>query len=195
MKYLYSFLLGAAWAIFGFGSSQAQISGPRWSAEFNVLWPIFPGNIYKPLAVYRLWQQAQLAGDLAVGLHIRPFEFRPEEGDFSNYALTLGYRQYVWRGLHFEAYQAFGPGFNRNNVVNGADYVSWDYEVGAFAGYRWWLGESFGKNNTQFRPYVLMQHGLMYLAAQSNPHPIVGQTAERPFYAGSLHIGLQFGRK
>ena len=159
MKYLYSFLLGAAWAIFGFGSSQAQISGPRWSAEFNVLWPIFPGNIYKPLAVYRLWQQEQLAGELAVGLHIRPFEFRPEEGDFSNYALTLGYRQYVWRGLHFEAYQAFGPGFNRNNVVNGADYVSWDYEVGAFAGYRWWLGQSFGKNNTNFVPMCLCSMG------------------------------------
>jgi len=102
----------------------------KWGAEVNLLWPIYPGNIYKGQVTYETWRKNDLAGDLFVGLTIRPYEFREAEGEFANYALTFGYRQFVWKGLHLELYNAFGPGFNRNNAVDGKDYSSWDYEVG-----------------------------------------------------------------
>ena len=71
-----------------------EMSSPskRWGAELNILWPIFPGNIYKGQVTYETWRKNDLAGDAYVGFHIRPSEFREDEGDFANYALTFGYR-------------------------------------------------------------------------------------------------------
>lgn len=168
-----------------------QVNPPKkWGAEINILWPIFPGNIYKGQVTYEAWRKRELAGDVYVGFHIRPFEYREDEGEFANFALTFGYRQFLWKGLHLELYQAFGPGFNRSNVVDGQDYQSWDYEVGGFVGYRW----EFLKDHERRKisPYISTQQGFLYLAAQSNPHPIENSTGEKPFYAGTLNIGIKF---
>jgi hypothetical protein len=127
-----------------------------------------------------------------VGFHIRPFEFREAEGDFSNHAITFGYRQFFWRGFHAEVYQAFGPGFNRNNAIDGKDYTSWDYEVGLLAGYRWELLNKSKRAAKKFSPYISTQHGFYYLAAQSNPHPIRNYSGEKPIYVGTLNLGVKF---
>jgi len=127
-----------------------------------------------------------------VGFHIRPFEFREAEGDFANYALTFGYRQFVWKGLHAEVYQAFGPGFNRNNALDGKDYSSWDYEVGLLAGYRWEFLRKEKREKNRVSPYLSTQHGFYYLAAQSNPHPIKDFSGEKPIYVGTLNLGIRF---
>lgn len=179
--------------LFLFASSfraQEVIGIKRWGAELNFLWPIFPGNIYKAQVTYEAWRKRNLAGDIYLGFHIRPFEYREAEGDFSNLALTFGYRQFFWKGFHLEVYQAFGPGFNRNNVIDGEDYDSWDYEVGGLLGYRW----EFLKNRDEKKvsPYISTQHGFYYLAAQSNPHPIKDFTGEKPFYVGTLNLGIKF---
>ncbi|MCB9245046.1 MAG: hypothetical protein H6606_01335 [Flavobacteriales bacterium] len=165
---------------------------PKWGVELNLLWPIFPGNIYKGQVTYETWRTDQLAGDVYLGFHIRPFEFREREGDFSNYALTFGYRQFIWERLHLELYQAFGPGFNRNNAIDGKNYNSWDYEVGFLAGYRYEFKTIEKKDGKKITPYLSSQHGMFYLAAQSNPHPIVDFEGERPFYVGTLNLGVRF---
>ncbi|MFN5208649.1 MAG: hypothetical protein ACK5CV_04530 [Bacteroidota bacterium] len=164
----------------------------KWGAEVNLLWPIYPGNIYKGQVTYETWRKDDLAGDVFVGLTIRPFEFREAEGDFANYALTFGYRQFVWKGLHIELYNAFGPGFNRNNAVDGKDYSSWDYEVGVLAGYRWEFIKKEKREKMKFSPYLSTQHGTYYVASKSNPHPIIGSTEERPIYVGTLNLGIRF---
>lgn len=166
--------------------------GKKWGAEFNILWPIFPGNIFKGQVTYEAWRENDLAGDVYAGFHIRPFEFREDEGDFSNYALTFGYRQFFWKGLHAEIYQAIGPGFNRNNVIDGKDYNSWDYEVGLLLGYRLELFKKEKRDKMKFSPYLSTQHGFYYLAAQSNPHPIRNFEGEQPFYVGTLNLGVRF---
>lgn len=164
----------------------------KWGVELNLLWPIFPGNIYKGQVTYETWRNGELAGDVFAGLHLRPFEFREAEGDFANYALTFGYRQFLWKGLHLELYQAFGPGFNRNNASDGQDYTSWDYELGLSVGYRWEFLSKARRKTAKVSPYLSTQQGFYYLAAQSNPHPIIDQTAERPFYVGTLNLGVLF---
>jgi hypothetical protein len=174
---------------------EAQNEGSRekkWGAEFNILWPFFPGNIYKGQVTYETWRKNELAGDVFVGYHIRPSEFREDEGEFANYALTFGYRQYFWKGLHAEVYQAIGPGFNRNNVIDGKDYDSWDYEVGLLLGYRLELFKKEKRDKMKFSPYLSMQHGFYYLAAQSNPHPIRNFEGEQPFYVATLNLGVRF---
>jgi hypothetical protein len=174
-------------------NAQDQIpQAKRWGAEINLLWPIFPGNIYKGQVTYETWRKNDLAGDAYVGFHIRPFEYRETEGDFSNYALTFGYRQFVWKGLHAELYQAFGPGYNRNNVIDGKDYTSWDYEVGLLAGYRWEFLRKEKRAKNSVSPYISTQHGFYYLAAQSNPHPIKDYSGEKPIYVGTLNLGIKF---
>ena len=164
----------------------------KWGAEVNLLWPIFPGNIYKGQVTYEAWRNNDLAGDVFAGFHIRPYEFRKEEGDFANYALTFGYRQFVWKGLHFELYNAFGPGFNRNNATDGKNYDSWDYEVGFLAGYRWEFLKKEKTDKMKFSPYLSTQHGFYYVASKSNPHPIIGSSGERPIYVGTLNLGARF---
>lgn len=183
--------MAAITVVNAFGQEQ-NIPSRKWGAEVNLLWPIFPGNIYKGQATYESWRKNDLAGDLFVGFHIRPSEFREEEGDFANYALTFGYRQFVWKGLHFELYNAFGPGFNKNNPVDGKDYTSWDYEVGLLAGYRWEFLKKEKREKMKFSPYLSTQHGFYYVASKSNPHPIIGSTGEKPIYVGTLNFGIRF---
>lgn len=168
----------------------------KWGVEFNVLWPFFPGNMYKVQGTYEAWRVKEFAGDVFVGFHTHIPTYRPEEGYFSNYALTFGYRQFFWKGLHLELYNAFGPGFNRENVIDGKDYTSWDYEIGVLGGYRWEFLETCmkkekrGKNRVS--PYLSTQHGFFLVAAKSNPHPIMNSTGEKPVYVGTLNIGLKF---
>ena len=38
----------------------------------------------------------------------------------------------------------------------------------------------------------LMPVGIAYVAYQSNPHPIVGQTEDRPIYFGKIQLGIRF---
>jgi len=187
-------ILASAFSLIGnlFGQQQNVIKPKKWGAEINVLWPIYPGNIYKGQVTYETWRKNHFAGDVYVGFHIRPFEYRETEGDFSNYALTFGYRQFIWKGLHAELYQAFGPGFNRNNIVDGKDYTSWDYEIGLLAGYRWEFLKKDKRDQMKVSPYISTQHGFYYLASQSNPHPIIDFTGEKPIYVGTLNLGIKF---
>lgn len=192
MKSFLFFIALTAGAVLPTFGQDANAQSKKWGVEVNLLWPIFPGNIYKFQVTREVWRNENLAGDVYAGLHIRPFEFREDEGDFSNYALTFGYRQFVWKGLHAEVYQAFGPGFNRNNAIDGKDYTSWDYEIGLLAGYRFELFSPEKRTQSKVSPYISTQHGVLYLAAQSNPHPIRNSTGERPFYAGTLNFGILF---
>ena len=192
-KIKFAFMLATilAFSTSSYGQT-TELNEKKWGAEINLLWPIYPGNIYKGQATYESWRKNDLAGDVYVGFHIRPSEFREEEGDFANYALTFGYRQFIWKGLHLELYNAFGPGFNRNNAIDGKDYTSWDYEVGLLAGYRWEFLKKEKRESLKFSPYLSTQHGFYYLAAQSNPHPIIGFVGERPIYVGTLNFGVKF---
>ena len=164
----------------------------KWGAEINILWPVFPGNTYKAQITYQAWREDDLAGDIFAGIHMHPMSYREEEGDFGNLALTYGYRQFFWEGLHLEVYQAFGPGWNRNNVEDGKDYNSWDYEVGLLAGYRWEFIRKEKRRNMKFSPYLSTQQGFYYVAWKSNPHPVAGSDGEEPIYVGTLNLGIRF---
>jgi hypothetical protein len=173
-------------------AQEMSSSSKKWGAEINILWPIFPGNIYKGQVTYETWRKNHLAGDAFVGFHIRPTEFREDEGDFANYALTFGYRQFFWKGLHAEIYQAIGPGFNTKNVIDGKNYTSWDYEVGFLLGYRLELFRKEKRDKMKISPYLSTQHGFYYVAAKSNPHPIRNFEEEQPVYVGTLNLGIRF---
>ena len=188
MKSLISTLL----FLFAFSaSSSAQDSlsnSHKWAVEVNALWPIFPGNIYSARVLRQAYANNHTSADIYLGMAHKPYEFRETEGEFSNSAIVFGYRQYLWKGLNAELYNAIGPGRVRNSVVNGKNYKSIDYEIGLLAGYR----IQFMKKKRTPLYMNLMPVGFAYVAFQSNPHPIVGQTEERPIYFGKIQVGIQF---
>jgi len=170
-------------------SAQDQSSNShKWAVEINALWPIFPGNIYSARVLRQVYSNEASSGEVYLGYVHKPYEFRESEGDFSNSAIVFGYRQYLWKGLNAEFYNAVGPGRIRNSVVDGRDYNSTDYEIGFLLGYR---THFFQTKKTPM--YInLMPIGFAYVAYQSNPHPIVGQTDERAIYFGKVQLGVRF---
>jgi len=160
----------------------------KWAFEINALWPIFPGNLYSARMFRQVYNKDKTSGEIYLGFAHRPFEYREAEGNFSNSAAVFGYRQYLWKGLNAEFYNALGPGRIRNSVVNGLDYNSIDYEIGFLLGYRF----QFLKTKRTPMYVNLMPIGLAYVAFQSNPHPIVGQTKESAIYFGKIQLGIRF---
>jgi hypothetical protein len=49
-------------------AQEEQAISKKWGAEVNVLWPIFPGNIYKGQITYETWRDKDLAGDVFAGI-------------------------------------------------------------------------------------------------------------------------------
>lgn len=192
MRYYLAIILTAIITNFSSAQYSESYSDYKWGVEFYALWPIFPGDLYKIQGTYEAWRENQLAGDIFLGLHIHPTTFREDEGDFGNAALTFGYRQFIYDGIHIEFYNAFGPGWNRNNAIDGQDYDSWDYEIGLLGGYRWEFLSKSTTDDLGFSPYLSTQHGVFYLAHQSNPHPIRNSEGEAPIYVGTLNIGIKF---
>lgn len=169
-------------------AASAQPTTRPFNVEVNVLWPIFPGNLYSAKALYTVYKSDKSAGQVYLGFSHRPYEFRDDEGDFSNSAVLFGYRQYLKKGFNIEWYNALGPGRLNNSVVNGQDYRSTDYEIGLLLGYTFEFLQ-----NSKTPLYVNLQPvGVAYLAYQSDPHPIVGQDDETPFYFGAIPLGIKF---
>ncbi|WP_046247040.1 hypothetical protein [Hymenobacter terrenus] len=178
--------------LFSMLSTQAQTptAAPptsRLSAEVNILWPIFPGNLYNGKVLYNLRPGTDRPSAMYLGFNVRPQEFREDEGDWSNWEALVGYRHYFTSRINFDAQAGFGQGTLKKSVVDGRDYQSFDVEVGAFLGYKLPLG---GK---RVKPYINLQPlGVLYVAYQSEKHPIVGQSSEKPIYAGAVQFGLRF---
>lgn len=168
-------------------STGATQSPGKWAAEVNVLWPIYPGDTYNGKVLYRVCQRPNTSGHVFVGVNHHPKAFREKEGNWSALEATFGYRQFFGKHLHADLYNALGQGRIQRSVVDGRDYNSLDYVVGAFVGYK----KAFGKGSV--KPYINLQPiGVLFVAYQSDPHPIVGQTSERPGYAGTVQFGIDF---
>lgn len=70
--------------------------------------------------------------------------------------------------------------------------VGWDYEIGLLTGYRWEFLKKDKRDQMKVSPNISTQHGFYYLASQSNPHPIIDFTGEKPIYVGTLNLGIKF---
>lgn len=64
----------------------------KWAFEINALWPVFPGNIYSARVMRQLYSTDNTSGEAYLGFAHRPYEFREDEGNFSNSAVVFGYR-------------------------------------------------------------------------------------------------------
>lgn len=166
-------------------------SDRKWMVEFNVLYPIYPANIYDLKIGRELWESGDLRGEFLAGIHLRPEEFRDTEGDFRDISVILSYRQYLWKGLNIESYNLLSNGRLNNHVTTGEDYSSFDMVNALFIGYNL----EFGKAK---RLYVLTQLGFARVNYKSNPWPIYEDNTltieedEGVFFNGGVQIGFKF---
>lgn len=151
--------------------------------ETTVLWPFFPGNLFQLRATVPVAFEGR--GQLLLGVQGHVPHSRSEEGRFSSLAAHIGFRAYLWKGLHVDAMTNLGVGRLEGSVVDGRDYSSFDVELLATAGWRFEVGPA----------YALVQPlGIGAVVYRSNPWAIVGEgrkTTEPPIYIGNLVLGLQ----
>jgi hypothetical protein len=151
--------------------------------ETSALWPLFPGNLFQLRGALPVAFGGR--GQLLLGAQAHAPHARPEEGRFSSLAAHVGWRGYLWKGLHAEALTNIGLGRLRGSVVDGKNYDSLDVEFMGLAGWRLEVGPL----------YVLVQPlGIAAVVYRSNPWAIQGEgrrTTEPPIYVGNITLGFQ----
>ncbi len=151
--------------------------------ETSALWPVFPGYLFQVRAAIPIALDGR--GQLLLGAQGHIPHTRSEEGRFSTLAAHLGFRTYLWKGLHVDAMTNVGVGRLRGSVVDGKDYDSFDLELLATLGWPFEAGPV----------YALVQPlGTGAVVYRSNPWAIVGEgrrTSEPPIFIGNVALGLQ----
>jgi hypothetical protein len=164
----------------------AQTPSARWGLETELVQPFLPNvGIYRLQATHTLSAPTRNnRGDLLIGAYIRPNVKHDIVEKINEYMLMVGYRQYMWRGLHVEAKSNVGYAWGTKNLLDGKDYnnLSWFWE--ANAGYRFSLA---GKGRAGL--YVLPQIGVLS-SISANIGPRGGKSDT--FLQGNLMVGFQF---
>jgi opacity protein-like surface antigen len=153
-----------------------------WNAEVNLLTPFFPGGLFEARVLFRLWQAGDFRGEAFLGAHSDFSNTRRDtEGDRFDMGPQLGYRQYVWKGLHAELYMNAVYAEVHADLADGKNHASFVLLAGALAGYRFDLGERF---------YVMVQAGVAGRFFYSNPWPHPAGEGILPL--GGLLLGVKF---
>lgn len=151
--------------------------------ETSLLWPFIPGSLFQVRAAIPIAFEGR--GQLLLGAQAHAPHTRSEEGRFSSLAAHLGFRAYLWKGLHVDAMTNLGGGRLQGSVVDGKDYDSFDAELLTCAGWRFEAGPV----------YALVQPlGIGAVVYRSNPWPIVGEgqrTTEPPIFIANVVLGMQ----
>lgn len=158
----------------------------RWGLETELMQPFLPGvGIFRLQATRTLTRPTRTnRGDLLLGAYIRPNVTHDVVEKISEYLFIVGYRQYVWRGLHVEAKSNIGFARGTKNLIDGKDYNKLPWFGEANVGYRFSLA---GQGRTGL--YVLPQVGVLS-SISSDIGPRGGKSDTFP--QGSLLIGFQF---
>lgn len=122
----------------------------RWALEAELVQPFIPTvHIFHVQAAYKF---PSIHSDLLIGAYIRPNVTHDVVEKINEYMLFVGYRQYLWKGLHVEAKSNMGYAWGTKNLVDGKDYntPTWFWE--ANAGYQINLGKRF---------YCIAQGGIL----------------------------------
>lgn len=128
------------------------------SLELNLAWPFL--GISEARLLVPLYEASELRGKLVTGIHLDFMQLgRETQGQFRNYAVKLGYRQYFWRGLHAELASNLGWVHLTNNPVSGGDYDALGLSGWLHVGYEWTLGDTFYINARPTLGYRILNNG------------------------------------
>ncbi len=163
------------------------LSTPKWGIETELIAPFLPevGIItVKTTRTITNSADASLHGDLLLGVYLRPNVQHDIVETIDEYLLTVGYRQYFYKGLHIEAQLDAGYAWGHKNKIDGKDYNNFALLGEANAGYTFHL-RSKGSSNFYILPQFGVLHGL-----STNIGPRGGKSDT--FIQGKLIIGIRF---
>ncbi len=160
------------------GEKPAGTNGSSWKWGFgtSLTYPI-GASIYMVQLSYSAWSM----GDVLVGY---AFQHWNDQGQANAQTLLLGYRQFIWRGLHTEV--ELWPAYNPfESSVDGKTYSGFELWVSARIGYR------FDFNVYGHELFVLAQPSLGVGVARQNRWPKMG-SGFHPTWEPQLIVGTRF---
>jgi len=170
----------------------------KWGVEISVLWP-FLLKYFQYKGTRTLWQRGSLKGDAVFGFfHFQDSPYMQDgqnEGTVDDIALLLGYRQYLWKGLHLE-YVGFLSWYTMDARYD-KDFKVLPTPV-RYAGPAYWheffLGYNLGFDLGRVRPYVLPQVGVAGFLAKGDAvkWPSRDKYPLDLIFIGNVSVGIQF---
>jgi hypothetical protein len=167
--------------------AQLQSATPRkWGIETELIQPFLPNvGIFRIKALKTITAEgSKMPGDLIVGAYIRPNVKHDIVEKIDEYLFILGYRQYLWKGLHVEATSNIGYAAGTKNKIDGKDYNNFSWFWEANVGYK----INFAHKDN-FNLYVIPQFGVISsISADIGPRGGKSDT----FPQGNLVVGINF---
>lgn len=166
---------------------KVEFSKPTWAIETELIAPFLPEiGIITVKATKTITENRSktMHGDLLLGIYARPNVAHDIVETIDEYLLTVGYRQYFYKGFHVEAQLDAGYAWGTKNKIDGKDYNNFALLGEINSGYKIFLSNK-SKNNL----YVLPQAGILS-GLSTNIGPRGGKSDT--FIQGKLIIGIQF---
>ncbi|MGF1639297.1 MAG: hypothetical protein ACFCUU_19625 [Cyclobacteriaceae bacterium] len=166
------------------------IAEKRWGAEFS---PIGAGvfRLFQAKTTYLINPKSSFKGEVGLGMLLQPesnakaSEAFNEDGTYSAYMASIGYRQYLWKGLHLESVLNFGYAGNRNNKIDGQDYRAFIVFTQNFIGYKFNV-----LKRAKYNLFIIGQGGFGYVPINTNQWPRSGESSI--YGLGDMKIGINF---
>lgn len=173
-------------------TNTGEVNPKRWGIEYS---PVGFGlfRISQAKATFTLNVNHQFKTELGLGFMWQPYsttkasESFNEDGEYSALMASIGVRQYLWKGLHFEEVVNLGRGSIRNSLVDGNDYDAFVIFTQTFLGYR----VDFFKNK-KTGLYLIGQMGVGYVPLNTNQWPRVEENGSSVYPLGDLKVGVSF---
>jgi len=160
---------------FSFCTAEAQEEegSSRWGVGTSLTYPIV--RIYQLHLTYAVGDRQELTFGPCFQ------NYRHTSFTAQAYTLLLGYRHYVWRGLHVEAelYPAYN---NMRSHVTGSDYPGLELWSEIKVGYRFHFND---------RWYIQPAPGIGFGIFQSNPPPGFWDEIQSPIFVPQLILGFK----
>ena len=174
------------WGIIGFAQNETK-EPYKWGIETELIAPFLPEvGIITVKATRTIYQNASgtMHGDLLLGIYARPNVAHDIVETIDEYLLTVGYRQYFYKGLHAEAQLDGGYAWGKNNKIDGKDYNNFALLGEINLGYTFTIS-----SNQKPRFYILPQAGVLSgLSTDIGPRGGKSDT----FFQGKLIVGYRF---
>lgn len=143
-------------------------------------------GFYKINYVKTVRDKNQLPGQLVIGVSSVPNDNRDKEGTFTDVSLWVGYRKFLWKGLHVEIGVVNSYARVTNNpVVKDKTFSSYGLSNYGLVGYQFNLAKS--KRISYY--FNVQPLGFYYQWAETDKWP--GQDDNRGPYLG-LDFGVKF---
>lgn len=174
-----------------FAQTIEPVKHKRWGVEFS---PVGLGvfSIVQAKATYLINPESKHKTEVGLGFLIQP-ESKSKandafnaDGQYSANMISIGIRQYFWKGIHFEYVSNLGKAKITDSKVDGKDYSAFVVFSQSFIGYKFNV-----LKRERFNLFIIGQGGFGY-AKNFNQWPEINSNATPVYGLGDLKIGINF---